>query len=481
MSNIEQKVGIDRLADALSSLATKVKAIKSVDDLKNFASINEFDTQAQDGQLGTYEKDGHPVILLKYAGIPHEFVDREVLEQYVNSQILLIKNDLEADDFEKLNKILDFTFGANTTGGAVSYIEHFGDLDDTTTRQNFMDNVKINNWYTFNIGGNPYQVVITSGDKTSNFQWVGKRVIDGPLGKTPEIVKGSTSSTGHAETSAGLTGEFFSNTLALPDAYPATQMLPKSTIEQMIIDSNQSTVNEETDPTWQDLDGTQATLFNPSQITITLTDSGIVADENIQFLLGSTGGNLVLDASVKIYDDVTEAARNGNVAGTYKWYAYAVSATEVKFVMEDSAGGLTDTSQTIAKIRRVSPNVQRFTGHYTSQAAVLKGAVNITGVNTGASQEITLPNGLTTDDLTGIALTVSGSTDWYEVEGWDKVTAFYVSVTNEASNQVWWVEYKIEAVPGDKTKLKVTNFKSGNVGTDNATYNAHWIAFKGGK
>lgn len=295
MSNIEQKVGIDRLADALSSLATKVKAIKSVDDLKNFASINEFNTQAQDGQLGTYEKDGHPVILLKYASVPHEFIDRELLEQYVNSQILLVKNDIEADDFEKLNKILDFTFGTNTTGGAISYVEHFGDLDDTTTRQNFMDNVKINNWYTFNIGGNPYQVVITSGDKTSNFQWVGKRVIDGPLGKTPEIVKGSTSTTGHAETSAGLTGEFFSNTLALPGAYSATQMLPKSTIEQMLIDNKTS----------NDFDEAYVLIANQVERKLTSSDSAMEwrHGETIKSTTVAAGHPISEGMTINYFDD----------------------------------------------------------------------------------------------------------------------------------------------------------------------------------
>lgn len=386
----------------------------------------------------------------------------------------------QAKDYKKLVKLDKITLNSATTnGGKISYQEHFGDLDTLVERQNFLAHALIGQWYTFNVGNQGYQALVYAGSADTSYQWVGFKEFTGANGISMEVVKGITTDIGNSTQAAPLVGEFFANTVAQPVSYGALQFLPKDVIVQLINDILTPAIADGSDPTWRDLDGTQATLFNPAQITITLTDSGIVADEDIQLILGSTAGDLVLDETIHVYPNVVEASQNGYVSGTYKWYMY-LDGANVKFVMEDSSGSLTDTTQTLTKIRRVAPRVQVMEGHYTPQTEVLKSSFNISGVNKGASTEWTLPASMTIDNLTQISLTVSGSTTWTTISGWDRVTPFYISSSTKDASNEWWVQYKVEAVPGDRTKLKLTNFNSGNFGTDSGTYNGHWVSVKGG-
>lgn len=401
------------------------------------------------------------------------------LDNAAASQGYVLKRT-QANDYIKLFKIQPLVINSgNAAGGHLSYQEHYGSLDTDKERTNFMDNVVIGKWYTFSIGGDGFQALITSGTAATSYQWVGFKEFTGANGISVEFVKGQTTEIGNSVQAAPAVGEFFANTIAQVVSYGGLQFLPKDVIVQLIKDMLAPAITDGSDPTWQDIPGTQSTLFNASQITITLTNSGISANEDIQLILGSTAGDLVLAETIHVYPNVVEASQHGYVSGVYKWYMY-VAGTDVKFVMEASDGSLTDTTQTLTKIRRVAPKVQPFTAHYTSQADILLNSTWIGDLAKGTSKIVTLPTGITTDNLTQLGLSVSGTTDWVTVSGWDKVTPFYTSVMTEDTGNTWWIEYKIEHVPGDKTKLKLTNFMSGNQNDKAQAYKAHWLHAKGG-
>lgn len=401
------------------------------------------------------------------------------LDNAAASQVFVTKRT-EAKDYIKLKKVDPIVIDTPTvSGGHLSYQEHYGNLDNDTERRNFLDNVSLGKWYTFNVNGDGYQALAYQGTADTSILWIGFKEFDGANGKSMEVVKGQTTEIGNAVQAAPLVGEFFANTVAQPISYGALQFLPKDVIVQLINDMLTPAISDAGDPTWQDIPGTQVTQFNPSQITITLTNSGIVGNEDIQLILNSTAGILVLDETIHVYPDVVSASQNGYVAGQYKWYMY-VDGTDIKFVMEDSAGSLTDTTQSLSKIRRVAPRVQTMTAKYTTQQDILLKSTWIGELAKGTSKIITLPGTITTDTMTQIGLSVSGTTDWETVSGWDKVTPFYISVMTEDTSNTWWIEYKVEPVPGDKTKIKITNFISGNQNDKTQAYKAHWIHFKGG-
>lgn len=142
----------------------------------------------------------------------------------------------QANDWMELPKPEIITFSTDATGGPIGNLEHFGDIDQKAERDNFMDNVNIGEWYSFSIKSIPYLAVITSGDKTTNFQWTGYRVITGGTGKTIEVVNGSTTPVGHAEFNSSVTGDMFSGSLVPVAAYSELQFLPKVAINQLIRD-----------------------------------------------------------------------------------------------------------------------------------------------------------------------------------------------------------------------------------------------------
>lgn len=435
----------------------------------NFREIDK------EGQKALVSRRGQVILLEDLSGRPIV----TSLGNAAASQDYVLERTV-SDEFEKVVKIEDLSITPpNANGGHLSYQEHFGSLDTTVGRLNFLGYAHKGHWYTFLVNGESIQAFIYGGTTDTAWQWVGFKEFTGPNGISMEIVKGSTTEIGNSVQAAPLLGEMFANTIAQPISYGALQYLPKDVIVQLINDTIAPAINNANDPTWRDLDGTQVTQFTPAQITITLTDSGIAADENIQLILGSTAGDLVLDETIKVYPNVATAAQNGYVAGQYKWYMY-VDGTDVKFVMEDSAGALTDTTQVISKIRRVTPRVQTMTAKYTTQQDILLKSTWIGDLAKSASKEVTLPTGITTDTMTQIGLSVSGTTDWETVSGWDKVTPFYISVMTEDTTNTWWIEYKVEAVPGDNTKIKVTNFISGNQNDKAQAYKAHWMHFKGG-
>lgn len=128
MSNTLPQQATDRLAATLLALALKVKELKSVDDLKNFASKNEFEAQAQDGQLGTYEYGGHPIILLKYAGVVHEFVDREMISGWLDKKVQ-ISPGTGSTGTEAQNKVL-VKIGEHVYATSLDQLQDFIDLDN---------------------------------------------------------------------------------------------------------------------------------------------------------------------------------------------------------------------------------------------------------------------------------------------------------------------------------------------------------------
>lgn len=450
---------------------------------EGWRDIGPFSSIVQKGHFRVVNKEGKDVLepLHSYPIIMEDVSGKEIINNspFMVTTRRVVDDKTVATNFDKLKHITPISFSTDVSGGPVKNLEHFGDLDNKAQRDNFMENVNIGEWYTFLIGTAPYLAVVTSGNKTTNYQWTGYRIITGATGKTVEIVNGSTSSTGHGETVSSFTGDAFSSSLNIPSAYSVLQYLPKDVIVQMISDAIAPLSNDETDPTWRDLDGTQATTFTPSKITIVMTDSGILEGENIQFLLGSTLGNLVLNEAIKVYETESEAKINKYVAGQYNWYVWT-DGTDTTFVMNDTASALTDTTQVVAKVRRVAPKTQSFTGHYTSQAGVLTNSTTLLDVAKGASKIVTLPTGITIDTMTQVGLSVSGTTDWITVSGWDKATPFYSSVMTEDTGNTWWIEYKFEVVPGDKTKIKITNEFSGNQNDASQAYKAHWLHIKGG-
>lgn len=463
MSNIQLQEGFNRLSDGLKTLALKVQSIKSIDDLQTFPSKEDFELKAKNGEIGTYLKNGHPVILVKYADLVTEHFDLNNLITWIQSQL------------KDTNAILNLQAVNN------NQIEDSGDLSTQQARDTFITNAKDETFYSFLFNGDHYSVRSTNVVANTSVTFSGSKTVTGANGiEQTEYIHGQITSQGISTVLNGLITSSvnmnFINLNPLPTEAPTVAYM-----EQKIADAIGTIAVEETDPTWRDLDGTQATQFNPSQIIITLTDSGIQENEHIQFLLGSNVGNMVLDAAVTIYGNAADAARNGSVAAQYKWYAYKDSATTIKFVMEDNKGALTDQAQTIEKIRRVSPNIEEMTAHYTSQADILKKSVWLGDLAKGQSLNVPIPTPITIENLRQLGVSVSNTTDWDKIAGWDKVTPMYISVTTEDTSNTWWVEYKIEAIPGDITKLKVTNWDSGNQNTKGLAYRAHWLHFKGGK
>lgn len=437
---------------------------------------SQWRTVNKEGRIAIQPAHGEIVLLEDASGRP---IVSNLDNAAATQGYVLARTD--ADDFEKLVKVDPITISSgDAVGGHLSYQEHYGNLDTLVERQNFMSNVTIGKWYTFNVNNEGYQALVYSGASTTSYLWIGFKEFVGPNGQSIEIVKGITTEIGNAIQAAPAIGEFFANTVAQPVSYGALQMLPKDVIIQLINDMMAPTITDTSDPTWSDAAGSQTMTFNPAQISITWTGSGILANENVQLILGSTAGDLVLNEAIHVYPDVATASANGYVSGKYKWYMYISGAATV-FVMEDSSGSLTDTSQAVSKIRRTAPRVQPMTAHYTTQQDILLNSTWIGELIKGTSKTVTLPTGITTDNLGQIGLSVSGTTDWETVSGWDKVTPFYISVTTEDTTNTWWIEYKVEAVPGDKTKLKITNFISGNQNNKTQAYKAHWIHFKGGR
>lgn len=362
-------------------------------------------------------------------------------------------------------------------------INNIYDISTQAGRQLFIDNAVLETKYILVDGTNVYNIQVAKITTGIQINVIGERLwTDNTGSKAPERIMGIVTTNTFTPIAGTLyAGKFKVLQAKIPSEVEALEVTSKVTVEQMIIDNNNSTTTSESDPSWQSLTGTQSLQFNPSQIVITLTGSQLEENKHFQFILGSSGSPLVLDSSVQIYGDAATAAQNGYVAGQYKWYAYKSGTNEFKFVMEDDKDELTNTSQTISKLRLATPRVQTMTAHYTSQADVLKNSVWLGDLATGASLTITFAGGITTENLGQLGLSVSNTTDWDTVSGWDKVTPFYTAVTTESTSNTWWVEYKIEAVPTDNTKIKITNFDSGNQTTKGLNYRAHWLHYKGGK
>lgn len=67
-------------------------------ELTNYPDKNDFQTKASDGGIGTYQKDGHPVFLIKFAGVAYEFLSADALalalnQIEANKQAIITIND----------------------------------------------------------------------------------------------------------------------------------------------------------------------------------------------------------------------------------------------------------------------------------------------------------------------------------------------------------------------------------------------------
>lgn len=357
------------------------------------------------------------------------------------------------------------------------------DVSTTELRNTFIGLAEIGKSYLLKDGNNIYHVeadVKVDGISVSLRGQRGWTAGDGNK-KTDFIILNVTTGGATPIQATIYAGEYMMHSAKVPGDVKPTELTSKATTEQMIIDNNNSLVSSETDPSWQDLTGTQTTQFNPNQLTVTLTGSQIQDGKFFQYILGSTAAPLVLDSGVRTYDNPADAARNGYVAGQYKWYVYKSGDNEYKFVMEDSKGTLTDNGQTIAKIRSVTPNAGQFKGHYTSQVDVLKKSIWIGDLAKGSSLTVDLPTGVKIEDLSELGFSVSGTTDWTDVRNWDIVTKQYCSVMTEDTSNTWWIEYAVESIPGDNTKIKITNMDSGNQNGSGQAYRAHWFHYKVGR
>lgn len=73
--NIKNKKNIQSLLEKINS-GTIV--------LKDYPDKNDFQTNATDGGVGTYEKDGHPIFLIKFAGVAYEYPSFDALALALN-------------------------------------------------------------------------------------------------------------------------------------------------------------------------------------------------------------------------------------------------------------------------------------------------------------------------------------------------------------------------------------------------------------
>lgn len=84
----------ENIIDFDTKLENLDNKIKGLETLKNYPSLNDFLAQAKDGDTGTYENNGHPVYILKYAGNVYEFLSKNDMQLYFN-QIETNKQEIE--------------------------------------------------------------------------------------------------------------------------------------------------------------------------------------------------------------------------------------------------------------------------------------------------------------------------------------------------------------------------------------------------